>query len=472
MSGSRFLRASCLFASLAIVGLAAACSSSGAGPTEAGSDATTPSEGGTMSDGGTTPDQGTPADTGVDSAADSQATVDSSSADGTSNDSAAGDSSGGTDAGDAAAVVYPVRPPQILDAGGPVLASPKIVPVFFANDDGTVVPQLTTFTQELGTSDYFSTTMSEYGVGAGLSVPAVNLIETETMPIDDSAIQPWLAGKLNGNDPAWPAPDANTVYVLYYPPNVTVTIGGLTGCQGFSAYHNEVSLDAAHGSRNVAYVVVPRCPSVGALTGIDAVTAPASARIAEAVTDPYPSMNPAYTSVDDAHFDWETVVGGGEVGAMCSLASSLYLKPSGFAYTVQRLWSNASIKAGHDPCLPELPGEVYFNSEPLLSGTVPVKTRNVLGLQIAAGGSATIPLALYSEGGPLGPWTVSATDLQQVLGNGAELTFSFDKTQGQAGDTIQMTIHDPAALTGGHDTFIVLSTLGQQKTYWMGEVTN
>jgi hypothetical protein len=183
-------------------------------------------------------------------------------------------------------------------------------------------------------------------------------------------------------------------------------------------------------------------------------------------------MNPAYTSVDPAHFEWETVVGGGEVGTMCALASSLYLKPTGFAYTVQRIWSNASIKASHDPCLPEPPGEVYFNSEPLLSGTVPVGTRNLLGVQIAAGASATIPLGLYSDGATGGPWTVSATDGSQIMGNAAELTFTFDKTQGQAGDTIQMTIHVPAALTGGHDTFIVVSTLGPQKTYWLGEVTN
>jgi hypothetical protein len=218
-----------------------------------------------------------------------------------------------------------------------------------------------------------------------------------------------------------------------------------------------------------------RRPHRGALTGIDAVTGPASAHIISAVTDPYPSMNPAYEYPDDAHFDWEIISGGGEVSDMCSLASSLFLKPAGFSYTVQRTWSNASIKASHDPCVPEQPGEVYFNSEPLLSGTVPVKygtTRNVLGVQIAAGGSAMVPLGLYSEGGTGGPWTVSATDGSQLMGNAAELTFSFDKTQGQAGDTIQMTIHVPAALTGGHDTFIVVSTLGQQKTYWLGEVTN
>ena len=77
--------------------------------------------------------------------------------------------------------------------------------------------------------------------------------------IDDSVIQTWLAGVLNGDDPAWPAADENTVYALFFPLGATITSGGEKSCEAFGGYHDNITLDANHGTLNVAYAVVPRC---------------------------------------------------------------------------------------------------------------------------------------------------------------------------------------------------------------------
>ena len=66
----------------------------------------------------------------------------------TSSSSSSGDGAEGTPSTD-----YPApfpAPPQVVDFGGPVLASPKFVPVFFSNDDPTMVSQIVGFVAQVG----------------------------------------------------------------------------------------------------------------------------------------------------------------------------------------------------------------------------------------------------------------------------------------------------------------------------------
>ena len=55
-------------------------------------------------------------------------------------------------------------PPQVVDNGGPTVASPTVVPVFFGSD--TLQGSLETFLQALSTSAYWTATTKEYGIGA------------------------------------------------------------------------------------------------------------------------------------------------------------------------------------------------------------------------------------------------------------------------------------------------------------------
>ena len=377
--------------------------------------------------------------------------------------------------GDALEEAYPgpfAPPPQVVDAGGPVLASPKLVPVFFAGDDVTFTAPLADFVSKIGATPYFATAVGEYGVGPATALAPVQLTETAPATIDDTAIQTWLQGKLDGNDPGWPANDANTVYLLHYPANTTVTLQGSTSCAAFGGYHNDTQLDAAHGSAYVAYAVIPRCASFGSLMGIDAVTGAESHEIVESVTDPYPADDPAYVEVDPAHFEWERVLGGGEVGDMCAQFPGAFTKFAGFDYTVQRIWSNAQAKAGHDPCQPEPPGEVYFNASPVETDDVAVsydgQTLTAKGVQIAVGQSKTIAVELFSDGPTSGPWTVSA----QNATSSPALGFSFDKTTGVNGDTLMLTITVNTVPTRRYESFLLESSLNGQENFWIGIVGN
>jgi hypothetical protein len=369
-------------------------------------------------------------------------------------------------------------PPQVQDYGGPVLASPKIVPVFFSNDDATMVSALKDFVSKVGGTKYWEAATAEYGIGAATASTPIDLTEMAPATIDDTAIQTWLLGKLNGNDPAWPANDGNTVYVLHYPSTTTITLGNQASCQAFGGYHSNTTLDAAHGSADVAYAVVPRCSNFAGMSTQDATTGSESHELIEAVTDPYPQTNPAYATIDTAHAYWQRVLGGGEVGDMCAQFPQAFVKfPELPLYTVQRTWSNKAAKAGHDPCQPIFPGEgAYFNASPDLQDTISVTFMGMpvtyKGVEIPLGQSKTIDLDLFSDG-PANPWTVEAKDLASLLNPMAPpaLGLSLDATQGQNGQKLHLTITVMTAGKRGTETFLIVNKdANGNENWWIGVV--
>jgi hypothetical protein len=394
--------------------------------------------------------------------------------------------------------LLPPDPPQVITLGGPVLTGAKIVPIFFAADDPTTTASIADFVSKVGATKYWIANVAEYGAGAATGLPPVQLTEPAPTTIDDSNIQLWLAKKLNGDDPLFPTPDANTLYALFYPAGTTVTLGGTpvldggvadagtdtggggggfggiqSSCTDFGGYHQNIQLDAPHGTANVAYAVVPRCATFGPLTGLDVITGAASHEFIEATTDPFPISAPAYLTIDDAHAYWEFVLGGGEVCDMCAQFPASFTKFTELPYTVQRCWSNKAEKAGTDPCVPETESEVYFNTVPELT-SIPADiegmTLNVQGVSIPVGSSKVVTLDLFSDGPTSGPWTVGAESLSP--GGMSNLTFSFDKTTGKNGDKIAMTIKVTAASMRNHEEFIVTSKLGTAENIWVGFISN
>jgi hypothetical protein len=389
--------------------------------------------------------------------------------------------------------------PQVISGGGPVMTAPKIVPVLFADDDPMTTAAIADFVSKVGQTQYWKAITTEYGAGVATGEAPIMLTAADNPPttIDDSAIQAWLVGKLNANDPAFGTPDVNTLYAIFYPAGVTVTLGGGGGgdagvpdggggfggqasCTSFGGYHQNVQLDAAHQNMNIAYAVMPRCASFGPLTGLDVITGAASHEFAEAATDPFPvsmSVMPAYAQVDDMHIYWMSILGGGEIGDMCAQSAASFTKFAELPkYTVQRCWSNKAEAAGQDPCVPPLPGEVYFNSVPILKDMVPYtiggQTLTVKGVHIPATMSGTVELDLFSDAPTTGPWTVSAVDGATLRGRPAQLQFAFDKPSGQNGDKIQMTITVVNASTRKRESFVVLSKLNGRTNLWAGVVGN
>ena len=370
-------------------------------------------------------------------------------------------------------------PPQVISLGGPVLKAPRFVPVYFSNNDMQLMAQVTDFLNRVGATNFWKATTSEYGVGPATATAPVFLAEQATGTIPDSMIQTWLLGKLNGNDPAWPAPDANTIYSLHYPAAVTITIpaqgGGVSkSCNGFGAYHGNVTLDVNHKRLPVAYAVIPLCKSQG-MTGVDAITAPESHELVEAATDPYPNGRTAYAETDEAHLYWALTIGGGEVSDMCEANGSSYTKFQELPYAVQRSWSNAAILAGHDPCVPAPSSPPYFTAVPRLEDPIPwgagLQQIDMMGVVVPVGESRMIELDLISDGDTGGPWTVSVRN--QRTGGGAQtgpLSFTLDRDSGRNGEKIHLTITSVQATSTSIAPFVITSQLGNTRHTWYGLV--
>ena len=407
----------------------------------------------------------------------------------------------------------PTDIPQVTSRGGPVLALPKVYPIYFAEDDPTFTAKITDFLSKIGATQYWHATSSEYGVGSLASGPPIQLTAADNPPAtySDVDIETWLSAKLNAGDPAFPPPDGNTIFALFFPTGVTISLGGGGGpppgdggteggteggiadagapsgslsCVSFGGYHGAIQLN---NNANVAYAVIPRCSNFDGFGGVDAVTAAVSHELLEGVTDPYSSLGlSAFSSTDSAHRYWATVVGGGgEIGDMCAQTLSSFTHfPELPAYLVQRCWSNKAALTGGDPCVPVPSGEVYFNTIPVMpdllqvmgrgadGGTTTVPTK---GVMIALGASKTIELDLFSNV-PTQDWTVSAADSSYLNGGSPQLQFSFDKSSGKNGDKIHLTIKVLATGRRNTEAFMISSMMGNSPTspqnIWAGVVGN
>jgi hypothetical protein len=385
----------------------------------------------------------------------------------------------GTDAYGQPSDVYPAfKPsvPQVSTVGGPILTHAKVVPVFFPGD--AMQAKITGFLGKYVPSSHWVEMVGEYGVDTATVSAEVVLADAPAKTIDDTEIQTWLAGQLDGTHVEWPVPDADTLYVLFYPQTTSITLSGSASCKAFGGYHGDVALPSA---QKVAYAVIPRCSSAS----INPLTETLSHELVEAATDPYPNLLPAFAQLDETHMAWMLSSSGGEVGDMCEYDP---LAPHAFAdlggAVIQRSWSNLAAKAYHDPCVPQLSGSTYFNAVPVLPDMVPVvipdlpglgplagRTLSVEGVKIPKGESRTIDVNLFSDGPTGGPWTVEAVDTLEQRGlGGTTLTFAWDATEGQNGQTLHLTITAVGKSFLGASAFQIHSTKGDQRFSWTGTV--
>jgi len=343
----------------------------------------------------------------------------------------------------------PPAPPQIQNQNGVVLASPRVVPIFFANDaDQSKVED---FLHQLASSTYWAATTAEYGVGP-LTV-ASSIVATDPPPatIDTAGIETWLGAYATG--------DPNDVFAIFYPSSTVVddaTFG--TSCADFNGFHYQGLADT-----QLVYAVLPRCPSAGALTGFDALSASVSHELVEAATDPLLETSPAWVFPDVDHLVW-AFVPGAEIADMCDLEPQSF-QPLVGSYVVQRIWSNASALAGHDPCVPA-PSQPYFDAAPVLTAkqqiTFDGKILTTDGLDLAVGETKTIAVRLFADA-PTSDWTVDAIDTSDPSG----FTFSWDTQTGNAGDTLHLTI---TRNSPGSSEIAVTSTAGSTTNLWFAFV--
>lgn len=143
--------------------------------------------------------------------------------------------------------------------------------------------------------------------------------------ISDSQIQVLIAQNIQTS--VLPKPDSETLYVLFLPPGMSVSLGSDASCQTFCGYHDTFQLSGG----NVFYAVLPfpSCDGcLGELAPLDALTGTTSHEISEAITDPVPGQG----WYDDNN---------GEVGDICAWQ----FKRDG-SWNVQLEWSNQ-----HNACI-------------------------------------------------------------------------------------------------------------------------
>ncbi|MHB1844214.1 MAG: hypothetical protein ACYCWW_05185 [Deltaproteobacteria bacterium] len=325
----------------------------------------------------------------------------------------------------------PVGLPQLTLGPGPVLSSVKLVTITYANDPLRATDEA--FGDWIVTSAWFATVGKDYGVGPGTQKAKVELAETAPSQIADygidGALTQWIA------DGTVPAPDAQTLYLVYYPPTTSVTdaANDAISCTIAAGYHSE---DHTH-SPSFAYAVVPTCSSADPVVAAAEVQGAASHELIEAATDPLPDSNPGWQLAPTN--PWVLARGGVEVGDLC-----FPLGATEDGYTLSGIWSNSAAAAGDDPCVPSS-GAPYY--------TV-YATPSVVALQ--PGGQARVTLVGWANAAvPSWPIAVSVGPGQQGLPGFTPTATLSVPTVGD-GLTATLTLQAPAGAPSGASASIVV----------------
>ena len=229
--------------------------------------------------------------------------------------------------------------PTMLYYGGPVISTVKVELVFWGSGvapgtvsgigpflaamaNGTYTDQLAQYATTLtGVNGHPGTNQT---IGRGSLAGTVAIApKNQSTSLTDAAVHAELRhqitiGKLPHQDP-------NTLYMVYFPANITISLGGAVSCRSFGAYHE--ATPGKPGSANLFYGVMPDCGG-----GFSEQTVASSHEFAEAVTDaiPTPGSHPAYPQA------WNTS-GGEEIGDVCE-GHNTTLTAGKTVYTVQEVF--------------------------------------------------------------------------------------------------------------------------------------
>jgi len=363
--------------------------------------------------------------------------------------------------------------PIMQNYGGLTLSNPILIPMTFDGDD--LRAPIEDFISSIGCSSYWRATTADYGIGDAVMGQTVHMSQTPPTAVDDGQIALMIRQGIENNQ--FPALVENqSLYIIYYPSTTTITLQGEQSCQSFGGYHNSVDLT---DGRKVAYAVMPRCDGFYQLGGIDELTATSSHELLEASTDPYVGETPpdlAYGMPEPNGLAFG-LVGGGEVGDLCIFENDAFFLPTDYPFYVQHTWVSHAAYAGHDPCQPTT--NTYFNASPTLPDTVQLPqqltaslgisgTLTSTGIQLGVGQNKTINVTLFADN--TWPTTIQLTarDYAYFMGGKPALSFSWSKTSGNVGDTVQLTVSRTGTNAQlGVEPFVIQSeSQGQQQNWW------
>jgi hypothetical protein len=193
----------------------------------------------------------------------------------------------------------------LLDHGGPEIANAGFYAIYWNSSVafsthaslsyGTIEAQITSFVNDFAdNSDYDGSLTDDYTIVQqyGSHAPIANTLASLGVLVDnqvtkssisDSSIQGYLASLFNaGKAP----PRTDTIYGIYFPPGMRVTLQRSSSCTSFCGYHSHFTY---HGM-SIKYASFPylncRGCSLSGLSVADMLTIGTGHEIRESVTDP------------------------------------------------------------------------------------------------------------------------------------------------------------------------------------------
>jgi len=243
--------------------------------------------------------------------------------------------------------------------GGAVLSHAKVYAVLWgANVDAEIQSQIGPFYQALVNSTYmdwlqeYNThgkaadgrdgTLQDIGRGSFGGVVTITPLNTATT-LSQAAVEQELSSQIEQGH--LPAPDANTLYMIHFPPTVTLSISWGDSCVRWCADHERFS---SPKFGNIYYALMPdlgSCPSAcgGGSGAFAATTICASHELAEAITDAACPISGAPIAFPAAWIRAD----GNEIGDLCAWQGAS-LKGPASTFSVQAEWDNSAsaCKAG------------------------------------------------------------------------------------------------------------------------------
>ena len=330
---------------------------------------------------------------------------------------------------------------RLVKGTGAVQSAPEIWIVVWPGDEA-IGAATVDFVDWMLHSDYWTQSLGEYGVGAGVAKGLVVMPTAAPALLADSELQTLTGGLVSSGQIT---ANGNTQVAFLPPTGTTVTAGGSGSCTVFLGYHSH-----SGGSTAVAYSVTARCEGAAG-DPMDQISDTLSHEAAETATDPAPRSGYIDSSPGEQ-----------EVGDLCEFGLDLPIDvppdathPAARRYWLQRLYSDTRAADGTmDPCQPVAWEHPYWN----VALDPPIVT--------AAPGSlaaidARLDVYAYGDVGDI-KWVASSA--------GADLEPSSGVAH--AGDTIALKVQPLGALRAGDAVEVDLlsesSKAGSQ--LWIGYV--
>jgi hypothetical protein len=355
---------------------------------------------------------------------------------------------------------YPL--PLLTNFGGPVQSAPHIYTVTFGSD--SMAASYLAFDDSIVTTPWWTTVTAGFSIGPGTSGGAIALPDTVSNRTIDNDIDiiPMVQALVAAG--TFPTTDVNALYTMYFPSTTTITLQGAQSCQAFGAYHDSAPITTDAGIVYVAFSIIPDCGGFST----DAV----SHETIEAATDPHPttSMTPPTPSTwymyDDA---WTYGPGGGESADLCEGRGPVMQGSN----QVTRVWNNLAAMGSHDPCVPQLAGEIFYSAavptQVLTNLPDPTGGPNYSAdgfIVMQPGATKSVDVVVFSEAAlphdlalVLGSEQNGQTDPMDLAPVGTGITASLSQSTGHNGSHVTLSLAVASTTAAGDYPFVVRAIL-------------